>query len=316
MKCIKLLFSTALLCCFFISSAQTLTKAPELVTRRMDEMTSREIQFYFQSGGDLVFIPFGPISGHGSFIPVGMHAHWANAMSLLMAEKANGLVYPMVTTCYAGATRTFRGTVSFPINEQAAILKRIALTLLEQGFKRIVLVAGTTPEHTGGYIAAREIFDETEHPVWFIICENLLREPEVRAIYQDYPGNFGETQLAHASLRILGRERPIPYAELAKQTKRSGGDGGDQPDEILADSRALRRFGSTIGFRYFDESQHGNGGNAGIIHNGEYDVDMAERVMRKSAELVVPILDNLSNYVEWMGKQPVQYIVPNRWLND
>ena len=45
----------------------------------MDEMTSREIEFYLKSGGDLVLIPFGPISGHGALIPVGMHAHWAHA---------------------------------------------------------------------------------------------------------------------------------------------------------------------------------------------------------------------------------------------
>ena len=130
-----------------------------LVTRRMDDMTSREIELYFESGGDLVLIPFGPISGHGALIPVGMHSHWSSALSLLIAERANGLVFPVVTTCYAGATRTFRGTVSFPITEQAAILSRIAATLLEQGFKRIVLVAATTPEHTGGYVAAREVFD-------------------------------------------------------------------------------------------------------------------------------------------------------------
>ena len=48
-------------------------------TRRMEEMTSREIEFYLKAGGDLVFVPFGPISGHGAFIPVGMHAQPAEA---------------------------------------------------------------------------------------------------------------------------------------------------------------------------------------------------------------------------------------------
>ena len=77
MKNIKLFCTIVLFSCAFISSAQTPTKAPELVTRRMDEMTSREVELYFQSGGDLVFVPFGNISGHGAFIPIGMHAHWA-----------------------------------------------------------------------------------------------------------------------------------------------------------------------------------------------------------------------------------------------
>src|SRR5262245_31002469 len=98
------------------AAAAQLASAAEnrtLVTRRIDEMTSREVEFYIKDGGDLVFIPFGPISGHGPFIPMGMHAHWANALSVLLAEKANGLVFPAMYACFAGATRTFRGTVSF-----------------------------------------------------------------------------------------------------------------------------------------------------------------------------------------------------------
>src|SRR5262245_51866079 len=65
-------------------------------SRRMDEMTSREIELYLKGGGDLALVPFGPVSGHGALIPIGMHAHWAHAFSVLIAEKANGLVFPVV----------------------------------------------------------------------------------------------------------------------------------------------------------------------------------------------------------------------------
>ena len=116
------------------------------VTRRIDEMTSREVELYLNGGGDLVFIPFGPVSGHGAYTPLGMHAHWANALSVLLAEKATGLVFPATFACFAGATRTFRGTVSFPVEEQVSVLKRIARTLHVAGFRRTVLVAGTNPE--------------------------------------------------------------------------------------------------------------------------------------------------------------------------
>ena len=105
------------------------TPPSKIVTRHIDEMTSREVESYLKDGGDLVFVPFGPVSGHGALIPMGMHAHWATALSVLLAEKANGLVFPTTFACFAGATRTFRGTVSFPINEQVSVLKRIASTL-------------------------------------------------------------------------------------------------------------------------------------------------------------------------------------------
>src|SRR5215831_1155529 len=114
----------ALLCGSLVARRGSAANTP-LPTRRIDEMTSREVEFYIKEGGDLVFVPFGPVSGHGPFIPMGMHAHWANALSVLMAEKANGLVFPATFTCFAGATRTFRGTVGFSIEEQVSVLKRI-----------------------------------------------------------------------------------------------------------------------------------------------------------------------------------------------
>src|SRR5262245_17610693 len=162
---------TAALTILLPSLAAAQARPQPLPTRRMDEMTSREVQLYFQGGGDLVLVPFGPISGHGAFIPLGMHNHWAHALAVLIAERANGLVHPPVFSCYSGATRSFRGSVSFPISEQEDVLVRIVKTLQAQGFKRIVLVAGTHPEDTGGMLAARRVFDETEHPIWLLVGE-------------------------------------------------------------------------------------------------------------------------------------------------
>jgi len=277
-----------------------------LVTRRMDEMTSREVECYLKSGGDLVFVPFGPLSGHGAFLPLGIHAHWAHALSVLLAEKANGLVFPPVYACYAGATRSFRGTVSFSIADQVSALSHIAATLYDQGFKRTVLVGGTTPESMGGAVAARELFDRTERPFWFIEAARGLERPEVRALYEGYPGNFGETVIGLASLKILGRERPIPCAEWAREPKPDDGEG-DQPPEVFADVVALRRWGA-VGFRYYQERNHGNHGTAGISFNGRTDVDMAAEVLDKSAEALLPALQSLTRYGEWLETKPFRYI--------
>jgi creatinine amidohydrolase/Fe(II)-dependent formamide hydrolase-like protein len=284
--------------------------AIELVTRSLDEMTSREVELYFQDGGDLVFVPFGPISGHGAFIPLGIHAHWAQALSLLVAERANGLVHPPIYTCYAGATRSFRGTGVFSITEQVAILKRIAIGLRDRGFKRVVLVASTMPEYVGGIVAAREVFDETEKPVWLLIAERLLEFPEVKAMYDGYPGNFGETQIELASLKILGRKAVIRYPEWAKAKKPSD---PDQPRAIAEDVDMLRKLGA-IGFRYHEEGNHGNHGNAGLFHRGVPDVDLAGSVLAKCAELVVPLLERYSRYVEWIEGKPFTFIVPTENL--
>ena len=275
------------------------------VTRRIDEMTSREVELYLKDGGDLAFVPFGPVSGHGAFIPMGMHAHWASALSLLLAEKANGLVFPTTFACFAGATRTFRGTVSFPVHEQVSVLKRIASSLNAAGFKRTVLVAGTNPEDTGGIIAARSLFDETEVPYWYIQGSRILETPEIRAMYAGYPGNFGETLVELASLRILGRERPAPLENWAREIKRE--DGGDQPEEIAEDIKQARRFGA-VGFRYYQEKNHGNHGTAGIMFKGKSDIDMTVEILHKCADLVVPALASFAHYRKWLSEHPMEFI--------
>jgi hypothetical protein len=276
-----------------------------LVTRRIDEMTSREVEFYIKEGGDLAFIPFGPVSGHGPFIPMGMHAHWANALSVLLAEKANGLVFPVTYACFAGATRTFRGTVSFTMEEQVQVLKRIAATLHAGGFKRTVLVAGTNPEDVGGIIAARALFDETEVPYFYLQGSRILDLPEIRKMYEGYPGNFGEAVIEMASLRILGRERPIPVAGWTKETKPA--NNPDQPAELLEDMRKIRKVGA-VGWRYIEETHHGAGGTAGIVFRGKSDVDLAVEVLHKCAELALPALESFAHYQKWLADHPMEFI--------
>jgi len=284
-------------------------------SRRMDEMTSREIEFYLKSGEDLVLIPFGPISGHGALIPVGMHAHWAHALSLLIADKANGLVFPVTHCCFAGATRTFRGTVSFTHEEQVMVLKRIASTLNKQGFRRTVLVGGTNPEDTAGMIAARELFDETEKPVFFISARRAFDLPEVQELWRGYPGNFNEQQIDLASLRILGRERPIPLENWSREIKTGKDADHDQPAEIAPDVTAMRKWG-VVGWRYFEEKNHGNQGNAGIMLNGRSDIDIAVDVLRKSADVIVPALASFEHYSKWLEQHPMQYISPTDRLQE
>lgn len=283
-------------------------------TRRLDEMTSREVEFYLKRGGDLCFVPFGPISGHGAFIPLGMHGHWAEALSTILAEKADGVVYPTVFQSYAGATHTFPGAVSFELSQQAEILSEIALKLYKQGFRRTVLVSATTPETTGGVVAVRTIFDETGIPIWLISAERALAEPEVREIRSGYPGNFGETLLGHASLKILGRERPIPYPKWAAEIKEDDGEG-DMPSDIFPDVRALRRLGA-VGFRYYKEGNHGNHGTIGMTFKGKPDIDMAVEVLEKSAETILPALESYDRYLDWLEEHPFKYIEATDRLDD
>jgi hypothetical protein len=125
-------------------------------------------------------------------------------------------------------------------------------------------------------------------------------------------GKFGETQLALASLKVLGRERPIPMESWAQEIK---AEGPDQPDEIAADVTELRRLGA-VGFRYHEESNHGNRGNAGIVFKGRSDIALAVEVLHKSAEAVVPGLSRLQHYADWLDQHPTMFIRAKEHLDE
>src|SRR5262249_40985093 len=68
---------------------------------RLDLLTSREVGDWMKTN-DVVFVPHGPISGHGPWTTLGVHTHGAEAVATLMARKCDGVVYPPIFTCFAG----------------------------------------------------------------------------------------------------------------------------------------------------------------------------------------------------------------------
>jgi len=132
-------------------------------------------------------------------------------------------------------------------------------------------------------------------------------------MYAGYPGNFGETLVELASLRILGRERPIPMEAWSKEIKHE--DGRDQPAEIAEDIKQARRFGA-VGFRYFEESNHGDHGTAGIMFHGKSDIDMTVDILHRCADLALPALANFAHYQKWLAEHPMEYIKATDRLNE
>ena len=77
----------------------------------------------------------------------------------------------------------------------------------------------------------------------------------------------------------------------------------------------MRRLG-VVGFRYHEESNHGNRGNAGIVFKGRSDVDLAVEVLHKSAEAVIPGLSRLRHYADWLEQHPASFIRATERLDE
>jgi hypothetical protein len=128
-------------------------------------------------------------------------------------------------------------------------------------------------------------------------------------------GYSTEQQIELASLRILGRERPIPLENWSREIKTEKDAEHDQPAEIAADVTAMRKWG-VVGFRYFEEANHGNRGNAGIVFNGRSDIDIAIDVLQKSADVIGPALASFEHYSKWLEQHPMQYISATERLQE
>src|SRR5207247_3031467 len=109
---------------------------PDAPIVHLDRLTNREVEERLKTC-DAVFVPHGPISGHGPWTTLGVHVHGAEAVSVRMARKCGGLVYPPIFTAFAGATRLYPGTVPFSYEFHIQILKAVAKSLYQQGFGRI-----------------------------------------------------------------------------------------------------------------------------------------------------------------------------------
>jgi creatinine amidohydrolase/Fe(II)-dependent formamide hydrolase-like protein len=271
---------------------------------RLDLLTSREVGDWMKKG-DVIFVPHGPISGHGPWTTLGVHTHGAEAVATLLARKCNGLVYPPIFTAFAGATRLYPGTVPFSYEFHVQILKAVVRSLYAQGFGRIFLLCYTNPEDAAGLIAARDLFDiEGEIPVASLVATRGLASEAVKKLLSEYKGSAGEAIIDYAAMRLLGHERAIAEPKLARVGLRGG---QDQNKEIQGAVTILRSRG-TRGFRYDAEREHSSHGTVGLAFRGQPDIELGLMILDALAEHLLPAVDALRRHKEYLRAHPARRI--------
>jgi creatinine amidohydrolase/Fe(II)-dependent formamide hydrolase-like protein len=271
---------------------------------RLDLLTSREVGDWFKTN-DAIFVPHGPISGHGPWTTLGVHAHGAEAVATLLARKCNGLVYPTVYSCFAGATRLYPGTVPFSYEFHIQLLKTVVRSLHAQGFGRIFLLCYTNPEDAAGLIAARDLFDiEGEIPVASLVATRGMSSEPVKKLLGEYQGSAGEAIVDYAALRLLNQERGIAEPELAKVGLKGG---QDQNPEIREAINVLRSRG-TRGFRYDSEREHSSHGTVGLTWKGQPDIELGLKILDALADYLLPAVDALKKHRDYLKEHPPKRI--------
>ena len=271
---------------------------------RLDLLTSREVGEWMKTN-DVVFVPHGPISGHGPWTTLGVHTHGAEAVATLLARKCDGVVYPPIFTCFAGATRMYPGTVPFSYEFHIQVLKAVVRSLHAQGFGRIFLICYTNPEDAAGLIAARDLFDvEGEIPVAALVATKGLSSEPVQKLLADYKGSAGEALIDYAAMRVIGHERVIVEPELAK----AGLKGGQDQNPEIKDAVNILRSRGTRGFRYDAEREHSSHGTVGLVHQDKPDIELGLKILDALADYLLPAVDALKKHRDYLKAHPAKRI--------
>ncbi len=165
---------------------------------------------------DIIFIPVGAVETNG-IQPSNRDYTWPLAYAKLMAEETGGLYMPGLMWSYPGTTTLAPSSIANTPQAGTVFLKRLAHSLLRQGFRRQVYISashGPAPLTVGTLV--REFFEETRVPILYINMDTYLprlqltAEQRSRTLYgahsiaghiEDLPlkGDYGATESGPAA---------------------------------------------------------------------------------------------------------------------
>ncbi|HEX29215.1 TPA: creatininase family protein [Candidatus Poribacteria bacterium] len=260
----------------------------------LDEMTWCEAREAIERGAP-AFLPTGPVEGHGPHVPLGCDYYIATAFSVVIAQKCGGVVLPPLTYNFTGATSTFKGAVSIPIDVQVQMLKAIIRSLWRQGLKYIFVVSVHGPNGIPIGNAVRSLFEDENIPAVYLNPWGYVNDEKLREKIPNYDDSYKEAMLAYAAAKILGKERAIP--DLSELKDEEVPEGCELPESF----RKIGRYGGMVGYHYTHELQH-------IPPRAGIDPELGLKVYEETAERMLPVVDALREYVRWLEEHPRRYI--------
>lgn len=93
-----------------------------------------------ESQVDTAIIPVGATEQHGPHLPLGVDWMLANAVAQGVGEKLNAYVLPAMPFGASQAHKGFPGSVWLEHNTLAAVVRDLAHCLMEQGFRRLIIL--------------------------------------------------------------------------------------------------------------------------------------------------------------------------------
>ncbi len=105
------------------------------------EMTNRELEIFLQDH-DTVLIPVGSTEQHGPHSPLSTDVLIPQEIARRVAEKIGAIVAPPISYALSYPHRGFVGEISLSIETFMAMIRDLAISFAQSGFKRIVFLNG------------------------------------------------------------------------------------------------------------------------------------------------------------------------------
>ena len=156
------------------------------MSKFMNFLTSRECKAYLESGGDLIFVPFGRVERLGPHLPLGTRNIVVSAIARLMAEKHNGLFLPTIPYGTVYNVDENRGNMDITPEFMHEYCMELCGEITANGFKRIIFVS----------------FQEE----LYYLSHDYFQKHNVAVIYLNPDSFFGLQNSTVAALDSHGRE--------------------------------------------------------------------------------------------------------------
>ena len=152
-----------------------------------------------RSDVDTAILPVGATEQHGPHLPLKTDSFQAEVVAKGVAERLNAFLLPGVAFGNSQVLGDFRGTISVSPQTLATTVKEIGQCLLDQGFRRIVVLNG----HGGNFIlktAVREL--NLAQSRGKAILLNVYDVGEVRSRALDAPADDAHAGESETSLML------------------------------------------------------------------------------------------------------------------
>jgi creatinine amidohydrolase len=172
-------------------------------TVQWERMSSPELAQAREDANGVAIIPIGAVEVHGPHLPVGTDSIETYEIGLHAAQQVGAVITPLIWFGNSRSFMDFPGTISVDPDTLHAYTRDVALSLIQQGFDKIILLDG----HGGNYgildLLIEEIHLDTKAVICHVRAWELATIPKPDGV-PDYDGHGGSSETA--VMRVLSPE--------------------------------------------------------------------------------------------------------------